>query len=481
MAAVADLEARCEEIRSEIKDIDTEHVGVEFPDEVRARWNDLNEELEAITRTLKELATRRERIAQLDGDTARNEDGMVFGAGTRGKRVVSHVPDDPTALEQYRNMANSIDDLEQAYRDGAMQIIDSRYRSAHPKVSREEAQGDAATLVGRDREVALRMIATSSRGYAKEFETYLKTSGRVVGKEMERAASLTTTAGGFAVPVELDTTRILTNAGVVNPVRNLARVRQTNVNTIEFINTTGIVAAFNAEATEASDNAPTIAQPTVNIEKAFAFVPMSIEIAEDWAGIQQDLVLCFADAKNQLESTKFLTGLGHGSHEPQGLIAVGGATAVVTSATTATLALADLYSLELGLSPRYRQNASVVGNRAAFQKVRGFATALGPSAWVDNLRVPNPPEIIGYPAYEWSAYSSAVTTTGSTVLTIGDFNYFAIVDRVGMNVEFIPHLFGGSNRFPTGQRGLYMYWRTSSQVLSPTLQANSAFVSLKLL
>ena len=45
----------------------------------------------------------------------------------------------------------------------------------------------------------------------------------------------------------------------------------------------------------------------------------------------------------------------------------------------------------------------------------------------------------------------------------------------------IPHLFGGSNRFPTGQRGLYLWWRNSSQVLSPALQANSAFVSLKVL
>ena len=74
-----------------------------------------------------------------------------------------------------------------------------------------------------------------------------------------------------------------------------------------------------------------------------------------------------------------------------------------------------------------------------------------------------------------------MTTSASTVLTIGDFNQFAIVDRVGMSVEFIPHLFGGTSNYPTGQRGLYMYWRNSSQVLTPGLTANSAFQSLKLL
>jgi HK97 family phage major capsid protein len=296
---------------------------------------------------------------------------------------------------------------------------------------------------------------------------------------MQRTASLTTTAGGFAVPVELDTTLLLTNAGVVNPIRTVARVRQTNVNTVEFINSAGITAGYGAEATEASDNAPVLAQPTVNIEKAFAFVPMSIEIAEDWAAIQQDMAMCFADAKNQLESLKFLKGLGHGSHEPQGLIAAGGATAVTSTATTAVFAVGDLMNLELALSPRYRPNATIVGNKATYQKVRQFASN-GVNIWVQ-LQGALPPELIGYPALEWSSYDSTPTTSNSTILTIGDFSYFAIVDRAGMNVEFLPHLFGGSNRFPTGQRGLYCWWRNSSQVLSPTLGSQSAFQSLKVL
>jgi HK97 family phage major capsid protein len=236
---------------------------------------------------------------------------------------------------------------------------------------------------------------------------------------------------------------------------------------------------FTAEAQEAGDDAPVLAQPTVNIEKAMAFVPMSIEIAEDWAGIQQDMAMVFADAKNQLESQKFLTGLGHASHEPQGLIAVGGATAVTSTATTAVFAVADLFSLDNALSPRYRPGASIVGNRNTFQKVRQFASN-GVNIWVQ-LQGNLPPELIGYPAYEWSNMSGAVTTSNSTILVLGDFNYFAIVDRVGMNIEFIPHLFGSINRYPTGQRALYMYWRTSSQVLSPSLGANSAFQSLKVL
>ena len=479
MASVSQLEGRNEEIRSELNDLESDFAGEPFDDATRAKWNELNEEIDSNKKLIEELEARRARIDAL-GTSDRNTESERTAAHFNVKKA-SLVPDDPTDFEGYSRNARSMEEYDRALTDGAMKIVDQRYRTAVDKVSREEAQDDAEKLlrVVKDKEIALRFITTSSPKYKEEFATYIRTGGNVVGPEMQRTASLTTTAGGYAVPVELDTTLLLTNAGVVNPVRNIARVRQTNVNTVEFINTAGVTAAYNNEAVEASDNAPVLAQPTVNIEKAFAFVPMSIEISEDWAAIQQDMAMCFADAKNQIESLKFLKGLGHSSHEPQGLIAAGGATAVTSTATTAVFAVGDLMNLELALSPRYRPNATIVGNKATFQKIRQFASN-GVNIWVQ-LPGAVPNELIGYPVLEWSSYDSTPTTSNSTILTIGDFSYFAIVDRAGMNVEFIPHLFGGSNRYPTGQRGLYCWWRNSSQVLSPTLSANSAFQSLKVL
>jgi HK97 family phage major capsid protein len=481
MASVTQLNERNDKIRSALKDLQVEHDGEAFDEETKARWNGLNEELEANTNLITELEARRARLEELSASSRNTEAEPVRGAHF-GTRRASAVPDDPTALEEYRVRAGSLDELERAYVDGAMRLIDSDYSPGLDGVSREEAQADVEKLLRnvKDREVALRVITTSSKRYKEEFLTYIRTQGRVAGQEMQRTASLTTTAGGYAVPVDLDTTLLLTNAGVANPIRQIARQRQTNVNTVEWINTAGITAGYGAEATEASDNAPTLAQPTANIEKAFAFVPMSIEIAEDWAAIQQDMAMCFADAKNQLESTKFLKGLGHGSHEPQGLIASGGATAMIKTATTAVFAVGDLFNVEAQLGPRYRDRASIVGNKATFQKVRQFASN-GVNIWVQLPGNSVQPELIGYPVLEWSSYDSTPTTSNSTILTIGDFSYFAIVDRAGMNVEFLPHLFGGSNRYPTGQRGLYAWWRNSSQVLSPTVIANSAFQSLVVL
>jgi HK97 family phage major capsid protein len=57
-------------------------------------------------------------------------------------------------------------------------------------------------------------------------------------------------------------------------------------------------------------------------------------------------------------------------------------------------------------------------------------------------------------------------TTGTAILVLGDFRQFLIVDRVGMDVELVPHLFG-TNRRPTGQRGIFAMWRNNSTVLVP--------------
>jgi len=67
----------------------------------------------------------------------------------------------------------------------------------------------------------------------------------------------------------------------------------------------------------------------------------------------------------------------------------------------------------------------------------------------------------------------ATVVNATKIMVVGDFSYFLIVDRIGMNVEIIPHIFGATSRFPIGQRGMYAYWRNTSKVLSA-----SAFVAL---
>jgi HK97 family phage major capsid protein len=76
--------------------------------------------------------------------------------------------------------------------------------------------------------------------------------------------------------------------------------------------------------------------------------------------------------------------------------------------------------------------------------------------------------MLGYPAWEDSVMVSTVTT-GSKILTMGDFRYFVIVDRIGLDVEvttnYVQNIFGTGSGFPLGQKGLYAMWRNTSKVL----------------
>ena len=180
----------------------------------------------------------------------------------------------------------------------------------------------------------------------------------------------------------------------------------------------------------------------------------------------------FGDAKDLLESNKYLKGLGHGSNEPEGLLV--GATGTILTAASSAMAVADLYSLVEALSPRWRRRGVFAGSMAAYNKVRQFDSSGGASLWVQ-LGNGTPARLLGFGDFEWSDYDSTTTTPGSSVLTFGDFNEFSIIDRVGMNVEVVPHVFATAANRPSGNRGLYAYWRTTSDV-----RTAAAFKTLKI-
>jgi HK97 family phage major capsid protein len=288
-------------------------------------------------------------------------------------------------------------------------------------------------------------------------------------------------AGGFAVPYTLDPTVIPTSNLSVNPFRRICRTEQITGLQWNGVTSAGVSAAYAAEATEASDNSPTLLQPTMNVVRAQCFVPVSIELTQDWGALQSELAQLIQDAKDDLEATKFTTGTG--TNEPTGLI-TGATTTVTGTGGAASFVIGDLYAMEQALGPRFRPRAQWIANRFTYNKARQFDTAGGSGVWIANVNqgglqaglasdVPRGGntgyELIGYPANEDSAMAAALTT-GSKIAVLGDMRYYLIVDRIGMDIEVIPHLFGATSRFPTGQRGFYAFWRNNANVLS-----NNAF------
>jgi HK97 family phage major capsid protein len=274
--------------------------------------------------------------------------------------------------------------------------------------------------------------------------------------ESERALSLTGSAGGFAVPFELDPTILLTSDGAVNPIREIARVESIGVDEWRGVSSAGVTASFTAEATEATDNAPTLAQPTVSTEKAQAWVPFSIEVGMDWESMQSELARVFADAKNTLEAAKFITGSG--TNEPFGVLT--GTTNTVNAAAGAdAFTSANLYSLMAALPPRFRPRGVFVADLAIINRIAQFESAAGARLF---------PEVadgrIGQKRLYEASEMPNDATTGNKFVLFGDFSYYLIADRIGLTIELVQHVVGTNHR-PTGQRGLYAFWRVGAKVL----------------
>jgi HK97 family phage major capsid protein len=161
---------------------------------------------------------------------------------------------------------------------------------------------------------------------------------------------------------------------------------------------------------------------------------------------------------------------------------------VFTASATNSLFVADIYGVHNALGPRFRSNAVWVMNNATADRIRQLDTTGGSLLWVQNLKLASAAtvasftdgrmgaDLLGHPVYEASAQSGTFTT-GQIIAVLGDFSrYFKIIDRVGLTIETIPHLFGpAQGNLPTGQRGLFAYWRVGSKVLDA-----NAFRALKL-
>lgn len=488
---IEEREQEIEETREAIKALDDEYSTQPFPEDKRARWNELNENLERQEKELEELKQRKERLNVLTGDgKARMEDEHSFQI----RRAGVARGDDIYDLSTVRASITSPEQTGMELRDRAMRSLE-KARFAHPHADQEQCRSHVAHLLdtidgpGEDKvqsEMALRMLRTGSPVYKRAFGKYLR-HGNLAACTNDEARALsvgTGSAGGFAIVYTLDPTIIPTSNGTVNPWRAVASVEQiAGTNEWRGVTSGAVSATRVAEGTEATDNAPTLAQPALVVTKAHTFIPFSIEIGQDWGGMESEMARLIQDAKDVEEGAAFATGNGT-TPNPQGVIT--GATNTTAAGGVASFAVADVYKVWEAVPARFRPRAIWVANLFTYDKIRQFDTAGGASLFVPNLQLgfqnqgmPHPnsggtgmPQdanlrysLLQRPAYE-SADMAAALTTGSKIAVVGDFSYYKIVDRIGLDIEIVPQLFGATSRFPTGQRGIYAYWRNYGKVLN---------------
>jgi len=161
-------------------------------------------------------------------------------------------------------------------------------------------------------------------------------------RNMQTRAALA--ISGAVLPSPLDPSIVLTNAGVVDPMRGVASISQTVANTKRFITSAGVTASFDAELAETSDDTPSLSEITITMRKAQAFVQASIEAAADQEDITLEVARMIGDAKARLEGANFITGLA-GSNEPIGIEGkLDGGASEVDPATAEVFATADVYA-----------------------------------------------------------------------------------------------------------------------------------------
>lgn len=466
---VEEVIARAAEVRSELEELDALD---EMTEEQEARFDELVAEIDT-------LAERRGKLEARDKARAEVR-GMVESGEARTEPAFS-VPNvkvgrDPFDLSDIRGLNR------QELRTRALDAVERVESDTLTDERREELERKLRTVNDPRGVIPGLVLHTGSDTYRSAFAKGL--AGRMdlwtaeernavaAAEEFRAAMSLTDANGGYAVPFTLDPSLILTNDGAVSPIRQLARVETIATDSWNGLSSAGVTASWDGEVAEVSDDSPTFAQPSVTPKKAQAFVQGSIEITQDYRGLEGDVMEMLADAKGRLEAAAFINGSG--SNQPQGIItALDGGSSEVDPATAETFALADVYSVAQALPPRFRGPGSRVAwiaELSTINAIRQFATANNYHGFLVDLGAGSPSQLLGYALYEDSNMDAASAiddgaTADNHILVIGDWSKYLIVDRVGMAVEFIPHLFNTSNNLPDGRRGWYASWRVGADSL----------------
>lgn len=346
-----------------------------------------------------------------------------------------------------------------------------------------EAHREAATQLVQELKGASRLaMLTGSPAYRSAFEkivefpesyqAYLEPAE----KDALRAAMSTTSAnGGYAIPFLLDPTIILTNAGATNPFRQVSTIVRGTSNIWNGVTSAGVTAEWKGEGSQAADASPTLGTKAITAYQADAYVFGSYEVFED-TNLASQLPLLIADAKDRLEADAFAIGSGSGA--PFGVVTsvtavTASRVAPTTGGTFTASSSADIFTVLNAVPARHRGDASWLANFATYNTIRQMSPlAAGSSFWV-TLGGGQPSQLTGLPVLEASSVVSAATT-GSNILLCGNFSRYYIFDRIGMQLEYVPMVFGANQR-PSGQRGWFATWRVGADVVDP-----AAFRVLKL-
>jgi HK97 family phage major capsid protein len=472
---MADNNSRLVELRSRLTDLDKSILELAdkatLTPEEEERWADLTSERDVIAPEYAKLEERAARSADIRSKTFRS---------------ISGLPDARKPSEDLFGVdVRSLD--WRAARDGALRILEDR-ESNFPLAATQVDNLEKQVRNSRMTELARRIIVTENDGYRSAFFKLMTRGNVAILTDEERLAMLryeeyraaaegTTTTGGFAIPVFIDPSVILTDQETDNPFLALARQVDVNTNAWKGVSAAGVSWSFDSEGTAVSDDSITIAQPSVTVFTARGFIPYSIEIGDDWPDFQGEMARLLAIGYDELLINKF--SVGNGTSEPRGLITalLANAASQVVSTTDGAFGYQDVYGTWKALPQKYRRRASFMMSVGVNNAIRQFGASNVYHAATVPLPAGAAEVLFNRPVVENPYMADFTGTTGAEArFVVGDFSNYVIARRQGMNVELVPTLFDVTNNRPTGQRGWFAYARIGGNSVNDAgfrLQVNS--------
>lgn len=292
-------------------------------------------------------------------------------------------------------------------------------------------------------------------------------------KHALRAANEGTgSAGGFGIPVLIDPSIILTSGAADAPILDVATVKTITTNQWKGVTSAGFTWSFQAESAVAPDNTPTLAQPTIPVYAARGFIPYALELEQDYPGFQEEMQTLLAQGYVNLLAAKTMTGSG--SSEPTGIFtAMQNATtapAHYTVTTAGTLGAVDVRKGWGAVPERFRSRSSTrwLMSVSVENLIRAFGNNNALADYTVNLAADGTSVLTGRPII-LTDYAPNFTgqTTAFSYAVVGDLSAFYIIQRAGMTVELVPHLFDPTTGRPIGQRGWFAFARIGFDCVNP--------------
>lgn len=289
--------------------------------------------------------------------------------------------------------------------------------------------------------------------------------GQAFRRAQEVRTALDLSGGAAMVPLVIDPAILLTNDGSNNPLRQISRVVRTVSDSWNGVSSAGATAEWKTEGSQAADGTPALAAEPIPVFMGDVNVTYSYELGMDALDLTNQLQIAARDAADQLMATAYTTG--NGSTAPRGIVtALAGTSSEINTTGSEALDDSDPFALQNALPARFSANAAFMSHIATANAYRQMETTNGALQFPE-LRE-NPPRLLGKPWYENSNMDGAINPAASAsnfVLIYGDFRQFIIVDRIGTTFEILPAF--GANGRPTGQRHMFMTFRTGSDAPVP--------------